>query len=57
MAEGVCGMHLCSKCSMITLVFGLVFLLDGLSVISINPWVIVGVYLGLLGIGSMVMKK
>jgi len=57
MAEGVCGLHLCGKCAIVTLIFGIVFLLDGLNVITVNPWVVVGVYLALLGLFPMVIGK
>lgn len=50
-------MHLCGQCAIITLIFGLVFILNSVKVISIDNWLIVGVYLGLLGLYNMLMKK
>ena len=57
MASERCGMHLCGQCALITLVFGIIFLLDGLKVIAVDPWILVGAYLGLLGLYNLVMKK
>ncbi len=55
--ECVCGLHLCGKCAMLTGLFGILFLLAGFGALPamINGWVLVGVYLLLLGIGPMVM--
>jgi len=57
MANESCGMHLCGQCALITLVFGIIFLLDGLKVIAVDPWILVGAYLGLLGLYNMLMGK
>lgn len=56
MGNESCGLHLCGQCGIVTLIFGIVFLLDGLKYIAIDPWVLVGVFLGLLGLMSF-MKK
>jgi hypothetical protein len=51
-----CGLHLCGKCSKITGLFGIIFLIQGLGLYSeawFSGWTIVGVYLALLGLGTM----
>ncbi|MDE1798195.1 MAG: hypothetical protein KGH63_02205 [Candidatus Micrarchaeota archaeon] len=57
-----CGMHLCGKCSMVNLIFGLIFLVAGFGLWGnapawFNGWTIVGAYLALWALGMMMMKK
>ena len=57
--SGMCGMHLCGKCAIVNLIFGLIFLVQSLGLYTatwFTPWTIVGVYLLLWGLGSMLMK-
>jgi len=47
-------MHLCSKCSMPTLVFGILFLVANFTnYVPGGPWTVAGVYMLLWGIMSM----
>ncbi len=58
--KGNCGMHLCSKCALPQLIFGLLFLIAGLGLYSapwFNGWSILGVYLVLWGLMAMMMKN
>lgn len=59
MAEGTCGLHLCGKCALVTLIFGLLLLLskDAFNYIPVGAWVVLGFYMLLLGLYSMMMKK
>lgn len=57
MGSECCGMHLCGKCAAITLLFGIIFLLVGGKYVMVDPWIVVGVYLALLGLASYFMKK
>lgn len=55
---GTCGMHLCSKCALPNVIFGLIFLVGGLNLWSgapawFNGWTTIGVYLALWGLLSM----
>ncbi len=58
--KGNCGMHLCSKCALMQVVFGLLFLISGLGLYSapwFNGWTILGVDLMLWGLAAMSMMK
>jgi hypothetical protein len=59
MGEGVCGLHICGKCGLPVLVFGVLFLLRGLNYLPavLNEWVIFGLFFGLLGLMSFMGKK
>ena len=63
MAEHVCacGMHICQKCAIPMIIFGLLFLVSGLGLwagapIWFNLSTLVGLFLALLGVMSFVMK-
>ncbi len=60
MGDECCGMHLCSKCALPMLIFGIVFILASLKVAvfaTLDPWLVVGVFLALLGLMSMMGGK
>lgn len=57
--EGMCGMHLCGKCTWMVLVFGIIFLIAGLGLYSaawFNGWTILGAFLALWGLMPMMSK-
>ncbi len=61
-SHGVCGVHLCGQCALPNFIFGLLFLVAGLGLWSgapvwFNGWTLVGLYLGLWGLMSMMMGK
>ncbi len=52
---GVCGMHLCGQCSMIVLLFGILFLVAGLGLFTASwftGWTLAGAFLLLWGLSS-----
>ena len=52
-----CGMHLCGKCSMAVLIFGLIWLIAGLGLWNpgawFNGWTILGAFAVVWGAGAM----
>ncbi|MBI5553273.1 MAG: hypothetical protein HY917_00875 [Candidatus Diapherotrites archaeon] len=57
--KGMCGMHLCCKCAPVNLLFGLLFLVAGLGLYSapwFSGWTLIGVYLVVWGLFSMMVK-
>ena len=55
-------MHMCGKCAISVLVFGILFLIAGFNLwagapVWFNGWSIVGIYIGLWGLMGMMMKK
>lgn len=55
-----CGMHLCSKCSIINIIFGLLFIIAGMQWFVapwFTGWTLIGAYLFLWGLGTMMMKN
>ncbi len=50
-----CGMHLCSMCGWVFLIWGLLFLAAGLGYLQISGWVLLG--LGLAAMGAMSVMK
>ena len=60
--EGVCGMHLCGKCSNVVLLFGVLFLVAGFDLWRGAPawwngWTLAGAFLLLWGLSPMLMKN
>ncbi len=56
----MCGMHLCGKCAMMNIIFGLIFVVAGLGLYAapwFNGWTIIGAYLALWGLAMAMMKK
>ncbi len=57
---GMCGMHLCQQCAIPNIIFGLLLIILGLGMYSANWFnleTIIGAYLGLWGLFSLLMKK
>lgn len=55
-------MHMCGKCAISVLVFGILFLIVGFNLWSaapmwFNAWSILGVFMALCGLMGMMMKK
>ena len=54
----MCGMHLCSKCTPVIVLFGLLFLVAGLGLYMsswFNGWSIAGAFLVVWGAASKMM--
>ncbi|VVB57004.1 Uncharacterised protein [uncultured archaeon] len=59
---GCCGVHWCNKCALPVFVFGLLFLIAGTGVwvgapMWFNGWTILGVFMALGALMTMMMKK
>ncbi len=53
MGDTSCGLHFCGKCGLLVLIFGIVYILAGLKMITVDPWLVLGVFFGLLGLMSV----
>ena len=58
MGQEVCGFHLCGKCGIVMLIFGIIYILVSLKVsvfAGLDPWLVLGVFLALLGLEPFLM--
>ena len=58
MGSEVCGFHPCGKCSIFMLVFGVIYILISLKVsvfAGVDPWLVLGVFLALMGLEPYLM--
>ena len=59
--DGTCGMHLCCKCVLPMLLFGILFLIEGFKIwpdapVWFNGWTILGLFFAIWSVVGM-MKK